>query len=428
MTACFVFLASAGFGCADVPELSVPRVKTPPLVDGYLNDECWQTPPSITDFRLIDKGRPVPTQATKAWVAWDDSAFYVAVYCHEEHLEMVQSYPTGIDGNMWKGSPQDCMEIFLMPGSPYYYHFAANLVGSRYDARTDTLTGKKDAHWRADWQVAAQRQKDTWTMEIAIPFACMELGAQRLADGFRFNIGREERRLTEFACWPASGFHEYREFAILKDVAPDPKRYGIILQGVSIGQRRVGENTFSAMVAEEAVPGCPMTLHISVRPLSGKEGTDVSSRVVSTVGAKIEQAYVIPPVEGNVAIRVDCIDASGRIRASFYNLFNLPPLLDAELDLPLLYKSERYASLTGRINLAENKMKGASLTATLMVLGKGIMSQKVEIQPDGRFESRLPIRNMPVGSHAVDIRLMVPEVQSQPLVKSLPLRVIRGPL
>ena len=116
-------------------------------------------------------------------------------------------------------------------------------------------------------------------MELAIPFAVLELGPERLAQPFRLNVGREQRRLTEFSCWPASGFHEYREFAVLRGLRLDRERYGLRLSDVSLTQKVPASNRFTAGIAEDATPGAAMTVRVRTRTLPAGETREAAARI-----------------------------------------------------------------------------------------------------------------------------------------------------
>ena len=313
------------------PRLRVPRAATPPRIDGRLDDACWRGKP-ITAFRNIaDRKLPPPTQKTLAWVAWDDDALYVAAKCWDDRMDLVPSVQTGLDAQVWR---DDCMEVFLRAGGPCYYHFGANLIGSRYDARNIIPKPKKKykpSNWHADWRAAAQRKKDHWTMEIAIPFACLELGARGCREPLRFNVGREERRLTEFSCWPASGFHKYEEYAILDGVKLDPKRYGLALKDVKLCQRTAGPNRFSATVADEAAPGSRVTLRARVRQYPDGKPVVTKKTFVSRPGAKVALDYAVPPVR-LAAVTIEFLDSRGRVRLSRTDAFRVPELIEGWLE------------------------------------------------------------------------------------------------
>ena len=63
----------------------------------------------------------------------------------------------------------DSVEVFLKPpeAKSAYLHLAVNTAGVQFDQRIF------DTAWNADWQAACKVLPDSWTAEIAIPFAAL---------------------------------------------------------------------------------------------------------------------------------------------------------------------------------------------------------------------------------------------------------------
>ncbi len=405
------------------PELQVPLTQAPPRIDGLLDDACWQTAPQITQFRCVDAQRSQPTQRTQAWVACDAEALYVAARCADDRMDQVPATVTERDGPVWQ---DDCLEVFLMPGKPYYYHFAANLLGARYDARHSVGTPRDEAEpesWNGEWQVASRREADCWTMEIALPFACLEWGPARVFDFFGFNIGREQRRLTEFSCWPASGFNKSDEFALLREVPIDPLRYGLLITDVTTGQVIPGANRYTATIAEEPAPGAAMALRARVRALPDGPEQVFTTQVRSTPGTRVELDYQVPPTGGRVAAVFEYLDAEGRLRASRSEVWRVPAPVEASLELPLLYLSDGEVRLAGRVSLRGE----ATLEAALVSGDTRLSAVSVPVGPDGAFHVRMPVDDLAPGRYAVQTRMSA-GAPAVPVINEFPFRLIRGPL
>lgn len=405
------------------PELQAPMAQTPPRIDGLLDDACWQTAPQITQFRCVDAQRSEPTRATQAWIACDADALYVAARCADDQMDRVLATVTERDGPVWQ---DDCLEVFLMPGAPYYYHFGANLLGARYDARHGVGTPPDEAgpqSWDAEWQVASRREADCWTMEVLLPLACMEWGSARLEAPLRFNIGREQRRLAEFSCWPASGFNRSEEFALLREVPIDPLRYGLLVTDVTSGQVIPGANRYTATIAEEPAPGAAMTVRARIRALPDGQEQASGIRVTSSPGARVELDYQVPPMGGRVAAVFEYVDSEGRTRLSRSELWRVPAPVEGSLDLPLLYISDGEVRVSGSVSLRGQ----VTLDAALVSGGAQLSTVSVPVGPDGAFHVRMPVRDLEPGRYAVQTRLSV-EAAAAPVLDEFPFRLIRGPL
>lgn len=419
----------AATALAQAPELAVIRAAVPPRIDGKLDDACWQGRPNVGDFKSTDPKHPLPAQKTEAWVAYDDDALYVAARCFEERMDMAAATATGHDAAIWH---DDCLEVFLMPGEPYYYHFGANLLGAQYDSRNDTTpvaANGQSARWSAEWTSAAQRGQDGWTIEFAIPFACLQLGAQRLSAPLRINIGREEQRLIEFSCWPASEFHKVEEFAVLKGLNLNAKRYGLLLEDVTVGQRAPGLNHFKAMVAENATPDEPLDLRARVSAPPGGEPIVSSSRQPAAAGARLELMYSAPASGGAVGVAVECRDAQGKVRFAAADFFRTAAILEAALDMPMHYRSDAVVVLAGRLAVSETYLKGARLTAKLISGQETIQSQDGQIDPrNGAIHMVFPISKLKPGNYEIETLTRIAALSPEPIVQRFPLRVVLGPL
>ncbi|MBT4819280.1 MAG: hypothetical protein HN742_09355 [Lentisphaerae bacterium] len=422
-------LGSFAAPAAPRPKLEVARVAEPPAIDGRLDDACWARAPQITEFRCGDPEHPTPTQPTVAWVACDDSTLYIAARCSEERMDMVPAYETGPDGSVWR---DDCLEVFLMPGGPYYYHFAANLIGTRYDARKDTRPdgspGVKPASWDGDWTAAAVRAPDHWTMEIAIPFACLELGTNRLRELFLFNLGREQRRLTEFSCWPASGFHKHEEFAVLTGLDLDTARFGLAFRDATIGAGVPGTNRFVATVAEEPQLGSSIAVRARVREFPDGLEKVYSANTVSRIDSTLAVDYRVPLTGGRVAVTVECFDAQDNARTSMSRVFRVPALVEGELDCPVVYQADGVVTVRGRVAVPEAMLPRTRVIMALVDGRRTLRECPVTVEPKtGSICAEMSLSDASPGAYVLELRVTCPLLGDQAGTVAFPFRAIRGP-
>ena len=59
-----------------VPAITIPECKSPPALDGMLNDGCWRQATVLEDFHVIDQASR--TERCRAWVVRDNRWLYVA--------------------------------------------------------------------------------------------------------------------------------------------------------------------------------------------------------------------------------------------------------------------------------------------------------------------------------------------------------------
>jgi len=207
-------LASASCHAADLETTRVyeaQRVEQRPVIDGRLDDPCWQRALKADSFVRIMRG-PAEVQQTLFQVAWDDANLYLAVTCLEPNPDAIKAEMRAHDVSAVMAD--DAVEIFLHPrlDEPAYYQLAANSLGTRYDGRAF------DSSWNADWQAAATVGPDAWYLECAISFASLGVyGAPGAIWGLNVNRDRQAGGETEWSGWSdtVSGFHVPERFGRL---------------------------------------------------------------------------------------------------------------------------------------------------------------------------------------------------------------------
>jgi hypothetical protein len=176
------------------------KVTEPPLIDGLLDDACWEQATHIEGFwrQQVDAPELAPTEA---WLCYDRRAIYVAFRCHDSRPSEIQSDQKKRQGNLWR---DDCVELGL-------------------EVDDTGHTG--------------------WTAEVEIPFSIL-----RYPDGqdcFRFWVWRRLAREDDEASWPP-GFARRgdpeemaRWTAIL--TPPRPFRYVVMPYALSVASEHEEE-------------------------------------------------------------------------------------------------------------------------------------------------------------------------------------------
>lgn len=186
-----------------------------PVIDGKVaEDRAWQGAAEAGGFTLLGKPEALATRATRAMLAYNDRNVYVAFVCDEPDLASLVTRVTATDGEVYL---DDCVELFLAPFADRtrYYHFVVNSAGVLRDEMG------QDATWNSGAQVAAAKQEQSWSVEMAIPLAALGLDHTVGAE-WGANFCREQRPLGELSCWAPckSGFHEPGSFGQITGVAP----------------------------------------------------------------------------------------------------------------------------------------------------------------------------------------------------------------
>jgi hypothetical protein len=176
---------------------SISRLTQSPVIDGKLDDECWQKSPS-EPVGEICMGEV--REKTSFRIGRDDANLYLSLSCSYAGIKPDFFNPCAKDGPCYG---QECIEILLDPAGTrdQYYHFIFNPVAdSCYDARfgfisdpVDPNYGREDASWNGDWAYAAHidQEREIWTAEVKIPFAALGANSPQAGESWLLNVARE---------------------------------------------------------------------------------------------------------------------------------------------------------------------------------------------------------------------------------------------
>jgi len=171
-------------------------------IDGNLDEKAWQGLVAATNFKVYKQMKVAPASGQTSFrIGWDKEFLYVGVRCEEANMDKVKS--TVPDGGYILA--EDSVEIFIA-SDEIYEHFAVSPIGSRWNRGLCT-----------DWEAAAVRGSDFWSVEAKIPFR--ELGgAPGYGTRWTVNVFRNathfesgKRKLTS---WSAvrTGAHDAAHF------------------------------------------------------------------------------------------------------------------------------------------------------------------------------------------------------------------------
>lgn len=162
---------------------SAHRVKTPPLIDGKLDEQAWKDAPRTQPFVSISgAGNGTPKHATYAKILWDDTHVYFAAEIEEPNL---WGTLTARDSIIFKNN---AFEVFLDPDRDRksYFELEINSLGTEWDLLMDkpySDGGSANSGFDTQGLVSAVHLNGTlndpsdvdqgWTVEVAIPFAAM---------------------------------------------------------------------------------------------------------------------------------------------------------------------------------------------------------------------------------------------------------------
>ena len=183
----------------------VNYVKTPPQIDGDINDAVWQQARWTDDFVDIEGDlKPHPPLQTNVKMLWDDSCLYIAAQIHDPN---VWAYLTHHDDIVFRDND---FEVFIDPlnTTHQYYEIEYNAFNTIFDLflnKPYRNNGNPLTSWNVEGMRSAVKIQGTlndpsdtdkgWTVEAAIPFKAIGQGNNRIpreGTTWRINFSRVE--------------------------------------------------------------------------------------------------------------------------------------------------------------------------------------------------------------------------------------------
>lgn len=179
------------------------------MIDGRLDDGCWQSAARAEGFTDELLGTPVADQ-TVVYLGFDDEKIYVAFYAYDREPGGIVARQTK-RGTRIRGDDQVAFSI-----DPFHTHqsrdrsfFVVNPLGTQF-ARLGGERATK-LEWEGEWQAAARVVEDGWTAEMAIPWAILNYPALKGPTTCGINFDRRQERTKIHSWWSNIGVQEQNE-------------------------------------------------------------------------------------------------------------------------------------------------------------------------------------------------------------------------
>lgn len=294
-----VFVCPFGALAADELAPVIPRITTPPEIDGRIEDAAWRKALRIGPFAPAHK-TPTGTPATSALAAFDKDYLYVAFECTEPSMATLKRRYRHRDDYFL--DDDDCVEFFVDPSGSgkTYYHFGVNPNGAIWD--TFHMGDLMDnADWDAEGvRAAAAAGKDRWTVEMRIPFA--DIGGPPAVNAWwRMNFARERRGGEKPHYTSNCGvFCRGSEFSRVAFDLPG-RRSGFAVKSVgalTAAENNRGGNAMEIHLGKET--DRPKSLLVTVRRIVGKKREQILDRRIScdATGDSLRFPYRVRGVAG----------------------------------------------------------------------------------------------------------------------------------
>jgi hypothetical protein len=194
-----------------------------PVIDGYMDDECWNMVDWSGDFIQVnpDEGKP-PSQETSFKILYDNDNLYVLIRANDKEADKISRIMTRRDYFMG-----DMVEINI---DSYFdkqtaFSFSAMASGAKGDEAVTQNGNNWDDSWNPVWYLKTSIDDKGWTAEMKIPFSQLRFGNKE-EQVWGLQVMRHIWRLEERSRWQfipkgAPGFvHLFGELRGIKNIKP----------------------------------------------------------------------------------------------------------------------------------------------------------------------------------------------------------------
>ena len=193
----------------ETKSLEAVKTPSPPVIDGNLNDSCWENAPRVTGFvdKFFDK---VAADQTIAYIVYDDENIYVAFRCFESQPDKIVANETKRDGSFWN---DDYVAFTIDPFHAHQFDyrsfFVVNPIGTQFSQISGGRASKTE--WKGDWKATVSRSPEGWTVEMAIPFVVMNFPSTGKPVTIGINFDRKQQHTNINSFWSNVGPQDHTE-------------------------------------------------------------------------------------------------------------------------------------------------------------------------------------------------------------------------
>jgi hypothetical protein len=151
------------------PVIDAVYTKTPPVIDGKLDDACWSQASRVEGFSCPGVDTPPPDE-TIGLVILDEQYLYAGFICRDKTPSDISAKETRRNGDVGR---DDSIALALDPWHQHndFYQFTVTAAGTQAEQIPGGSATKIE--WRGDWRGAATRTPEGYQIEMAIPLAIL---------------------------------------------------------------------------------------------------------------------------------------------------------------------------------------------------------------------------------------------------------------
>lgn len=172
------------------------------MIDGVLDEPLWSQSRKLGPF--IDPYTNQPTaDQTHAWIAFDESAIYVAALCNESRMDQIVAREISPGAAM---EADDRITFMLDPFNTNTESGLCTFMVNPIGTQTERIAGGRvtKREWRGEWQAAVKRENGAWAVEMRIPWRILNYAAGGARD-MTLNFLRYQARNSVISEWSNRG-------------------------------------------------------------------------------------------------------------------------------------------------------------------------------------------------------------------------------
>lgn len=190
----------------------------PPTIDGDLAEPCWDSCSSVAQDFVDRVNGDIVSDQTIAKMMYDSKYIYIAFDCKDSQPNLVQARETVRDSkyanpNDENPNKEDNVTFTI---DPYFTKkpgdlsvFSVNALGTPSAKIAGGRGGKLE--WKGNWNAAAKRTADGYTVEIRIPWDMLNYPSGKKDWTMGINFYRYQYRNKLESIWSNVGVHSFTD-------------------------------------------------------------------------------------------------------------------------------------------------------------------------------------------------------------------------
>jgi hypothetical protein len=332
-----------------------------PVIDGILDEGCWQAATVLERFVLLGGAEPAPDErvATRAMLTADSANLYLGVFCAEPRPDKLSMGHTQRDSDVWQ---DDDIEVMIMPcaqGVDRYVQLCINPAGALMDGYLPGRGAKMDKGYDSEAEVKTRVGAKDWTLELRLPLA--NLPVQSYRGPWYFHVARVRRTASQYLTslqTPVSGFHELAAFAELTGIERLNFPFGV--KDFSLGDTMYGANACGF-----AVEGDKARLTAAEIEIGGQKRALFDAAALAIQTGTLSLPFSVVPGDQGKPLTVRFLDGATLVQRRSTVLGNMPvELLGKPTRSVLYFSANEFAELEFPVNILGSPAEPMKLTWT----------------------------------------------------------------